>query len=720
MVTNHSWPLHRQSWPTTAFLIVCVFFFIVGSIARFRYLDAPALRDEENDQYDLYDHEQLSFDIRNGTTMAATSSSVSVLPSPKSSSYVDHQIESNLAFFNVSSSSETSSLESNNSEIGKSAVLPNSNNSLSQASKDEGNMENDDHTSQTQQQQKDEMQSTTQSPPTIIKQPHYFMEISLSRDNIQSIGQSTPEFVSTTLDWWPIGTKGWDNSSVINADLSHPRLVAAASGLRPYILRIGGSQADEILYNMVDEPWVGSMSGNNGTNIKNDDDDVYDSKIANECRKRSQKCLTKDRWDEVLNFAQQTGARIVFTLAYVRHTRGESNGENHTMNDIQDWDSRNARRFLEYTYAKTKNAGGTVYGFELGNELRHKKKISNITRVVNAYKELGDMIQEIWGDNYPRPKLLGPASTGVGETSDLLSQIGPYIQIASYHKYHGGGKDPKLPSYAKYPSFYPHPMKLSGPGEAAKKYITKMTATGNSSSTVLPQLWIGEGAMAYDSGLHGLTDTFHGSMWFANILGALTKTKPLPHSVYCRQSLLGGYYELISHETLIPNPDYWVAYLWKSLVGQNAIGPIVSPQRNDSVKLSSYQTFGCCKQPGADAVLIHSFCAESTTSNGDVVFIVINTSESKAMYLNVSMTERNRTEYILTPNKAEGMKSRQVFLNGQQLSLHENGPIGYALPDIRALGVTRSRGEQFHIPPISIAFLVVHETELKQCMPTTE
>ena len=167
MVTNHSWPLQRQSWPTTAFLIVCVFFFIVGSIARFRHLDAPALRDEENDQYDLHDHEQLSFDIRNGTTTTATSSSVSVLPSPKSSSYyADHQIESNLTFFNVSSSSETSSLESNISETGESAVLPNRNNALSQASKDEGNMENDDHISQTQQQQKEEMQSTTQPPPT--------------------------------------------------------------------------------------------------------------------------------------------------------------------------------------------------------------------------------------------------------------------------------------------------------------------------------------------------------------------------------------------------------------------------------------------------------------------------------------------------------------------------------------------------------------------------
>lgn len=242
-----------------------------------------------------------------------------------------------------------------------------------------------------------------------------------------------------------------------------------------------------------------------------------------------------------------------------------------------------------------------------------------------------------------------------------------------------------------------------------------MTTSGYNSSATEARLWVGEGAMAYDSGLHGLTDTFHGSLWFANILGALTKTKPLPHSVYCRQSLLGGHYEPISHETLIPNPDYWVAYLWKRLVGQKAIGPIISPQRKDSVKLSSYQTFGCCKQPGRDAVLIHSFCAKSSS---DVVFIMINTSESGAIYINVPMSEKNRTEYILTPNNAEGLKSRQVFLNGQQLSVHDNVSTSFVLPDIRELGVSRRRGEQFHLPPISISFLVVHGSNVQQCTST--
>ncbi len=159
------------------------------------------------------------------------------------------------------------------------------------------------------------------------------------------------------------------------------------------------------------------------------------------------------------------------------------------------------------------------------------------------------------------------------------------------------------------------------------------------------RLWIGEGAMAYNSGLPGISNSFRGSLWFVNLFGALAKTKPLPHGVYCRQSLQGGHYELISHELMVPNPNYWVAYLWKNLVGTKAVGPIISPGRRDSTEISSLITFGCCEKPGKDTVLIHSFCAKSDNNNdGDVVFVVINISESRGINLNITIVG-NRTEY---------------------------------------------------------------------------
>ena len=79
--------------------------------------------------------------------------------------------------------------------------------------------------------------------------------------------------------------------------------------------------------------------------------------------------------------------------------------------------------------------------------------------MVQAYQALGRMAEKIWGEGqHPRPKLLGPASMGSGgESSYLISQIGPHIDIAAYHKYHGGRFDPDLPECTSRLSFYVHP-----------------------------------------------------------------------------------------------------------------------------------------------------------------------------------------------------------------------------------------------------------------------
>ena len=366
---------------------------------------------------------------------------------------------------------------------------------------------------------------TTYAPTIEGYEPEIELYIS---SNASSLGEVAPEYISVTLDFWSNKEVAWGNSSVINVNLNHPNLLVLAKGLSPFFLRIGGSQADEIIY-----------THSNSSITEN---------LNTECKKHPQKCLTIERWNEVLAFANKTGARILFDIAYVRHTRDSDNN-----NDQRDWESSNARQLLEYT-AKSPYAN-VLYGLELGNELRHKGKTKNITRIALAYKELGKIVNEIWNTEEStklnKPFIAGPASTGVDETTKLIEAIGPHIQIASYHKYHGSGKDPDL--HAK----YWHPVHLYKPGEAVKKYMSNKSHS---------QLWIGEGAMAHNSGQRNVTDVFQSSMWFANLLGSLSKTKPITHSVYCRQALLGGYYELIDHETLIPNPDYWLSYIWKLLI----------------------------------------------------------------------------------------------------------------------------------------------------------
>merc|ERR1712032_768740 len=78
------------------------------------------------------------------------------------------------------------------------------------------------------------------------------------------------------------------------------------------------------------------------------------------------------------------------------------------------------------------------------------------------------------------------------------------------------------------------------------------------------ELWLGEGAMHASSGVRGLTDTFRSSLWYAQKLGSLFTSGV---SMFARQTLIGGDYELINRTTAAPTPDYYVVLLWRRLVG---------------------------------------------------------------------------------------------------------------------------------------------------------
>ena len=76
------------------------------------------------------------------------------------------------------------------------------------------------------------------------------------------------------------------------------------------------------------------------------------------------------------------------------------------------------------------------------------------------------------------------------------------------------------------------------------------------------QLWTGETGSAQCGGQAKLSDRFVSSFWWADQLGRGAK---IGQKVMVRQSLIGGDYALINRQTLKPNPDYWVSWLWGSL-----------------------------------------------------------------------------------------------------------------------------------------------------------
>ena len=155
----------------------------------------------------------------------------------------------------------------------------------------------------------------------------------------------------------------------------------------------------------------------------------------------------------------------------------------------------------------------------------------------------------------------------------------------------GYGLDPLLDTYAWSPSF-----------------LDKINTTANSILAAVAaadfkgEVWVGESAFAWHSGRAGVTNTFLSSPWWMTALGQLSRT----HSGFCRQTLMGGSYELIDKITRSPNSDWWVARLWKDSMGSAVF--------EASSNASNVRVFAHCAPTGGLSVAFINFSSNTTAS----------------------------------------------------------------------------------------------------------
>jgi heparanase len=166
-------------------------------------------------------------------------------------------------------------------------------------------------------------------------------------------------------------------------------------------------------------------------------------------------------------------------------------------------------------------------------------------------------------------------------------------------------------------------------------------------------------------------------------LGNLAPT----HAFQARQAFVGGYYELVDHVAMIPNPDYWTALVWKRTMGAGVL----------NASSSSHD------------VLAWAHCAEGSGSNnrgnqpGGVIgatFALINLSADSAATLTFSGVGASvpRNEYLLTP--VDGVSNaRAVLLNGAPLTF-EQGVLSPTPPR-----VVTDPTVPFILPPHTYAFV---------------
>eukprot|EP00658_Telonema_sp_P-2_P001123 TRINITY_DN10428_c0_g1_i1.p1 TRINITY_DN10428_c0_g1~~TRINITY_DN10428_c0_g1_i1.p1 ORF type:complete len:542 (+),score=120.28 TRINITY_DN10428_c0_g1_i1:238-1863(+) len=344
--------------------------------------------------------------------------------------------------------------------------------------------------------------------------------LTLSVDTTTVLSRTSPMIASFNFDWHENNEEYpyWVNSSALKIDLDAPLLRAAASAMSPAVLRVGGSEGDVLCYDVAE----------------------FGSSCASMNQTDPNMCLTMPRYEQLVGFAKETGLKLVFGLNAIWGRPGHNTSLPLSM--------KNIRALLAYT-AKH---GLSVYGFELGNE---EPTISPAVMAAD-YHALHQLLTEYWPSKEGRPLLIGnDCNTDPKYLDQFLPLVSGILDVVTYHRYDGYGLDPDLARKIMTPSFLNSTISTD---------LNQVHAHRAPNS----QLWVGEAAAAWHSGAAGVTDAFTSSFWWADALGAVSAHN---HTVYCRQTLLGGNYGLLNRTSFVPFPDYYVARLFHDLMGDIAL-----------------------------------------------------------------------------------------------------------------------------------------------------
>ena len=203
----------------------------------------------------------------------------------------------------------------------------------------------------------------------------------------------------------------------------------------------------------------------------------------------------------------------------------------------------------------------------------------------------------------------------------------------------------------------------------------------------------GEGSNCWTGGVRNVSDVFLDAFYYSFQLSTMAT-----HNVQnvIRQTLLGQIYQLVNATTLHPNPSYWIALLWRRLIGRQALGFRSQP----------------ALPPGSP---LHLSVHCTAAMDGEVVTVAVNFAANQSYDLvNLHPAHRGGGDAPSAPSAAsQAASSDEVFdvylltgpphgnavaLNGERLTLRAGGS---ALPAIAPARMP----SPLRLPPASIAFV---------------
>jgi heparanase 1 len=475
----------------------------------------------------------------------------------------------------------------------------------------------------------------------------------------QPVHKVAPEYLSFALDssqlvggkWWnPEAKKVEMGSGALDApvfDFNRPLLDTLTQALHPAYLRIGGSEADKIYY------------------------DISSSLSKGEVPEGYHSVMRIEQWNQMNRFVRRNQLKLMFTLNVGPSSR----------NDDGSWNSKNAEELLSYAAENDHQ----IDIWELGNEVNLQWYIYGPGKQATAEQYAADLkaARKLVKQYYPHSQFSGqgsaywpvfgePLSFFFSFMPDYMALSGEDTDIVSWHYYPQQSRRGLIASRRATPSRLLNPDNLDEIQHWAEKinHYRDQYAPGK-------PIWMGETGNAQFGGEPGVSDRYIGGLWWMDQLGLLAKNK---HSVVVRQTLAGMNYGMLDPVTLEPNPDYWNSVIWKMLMGQQVFDATIKTESNDR----------------SLRVYAHSHPQKENA----VTFLFINLNHESSQQINLPDYAGKEVEvfHMDTPD----LTSKEVRLNGKVLRLEGN-----SLPKIEGKKVSEWDAS-LKVKPLSYSFVTVY------------
>ena len=502
------------------------------------------------------------------------------------------------------------------------------------------------------------------------------------------VGTTADHFIGLTLDYANICNRTTNHSVVgscvgatnleLTSHLAHlASMNPTAVSPRPGIMRIGGSLQDSVLFLGPGEDCPKDVAQSRFATASGGyqcSQDLPNGKYG--------RCFTTDRMEQLCRFAGRSNQKLVIGLNACMGRRAIGAQMNLSM----------VEPFLRFvsTCEACKN---NLYGFELGNELDlhvyHRcdgVEPEALGADIQALSELASTLFASWPAAM-RPRMAGPdiaAFTGTTDMPDGDATNNYYtrylkatkpgaVSAMTFHQYiycDRGGDTPGLSTVIDLDCLAR--LKLAG---------TSLKKVSNAHDRRL-ELWVGESSNEWTGGIPNRSDVVFDAFYYAEQLQAMATSNV---SVVVRQDLLGMYYQLLSYPDLTPKPSYWVAFMWKLLVGKDVFALTESIAGELPVPIYVHASVHCGRRAGVShtAVIINFHNTENTS----IALAVPAQGGTRG-------AGGKMTAFVLKG----AVYSDRFTVNGIHLDLHGNG----SLPVPRGLPV---HSGAVAVPPQSITFI---------------